>query len=265
MEKIDWHRLFGVTVADLFSDLPFNVELEKDLSLRQQFLDVVVVRREPGEIGQELPDGLDNLADHNLITYKSMREALNNDAIVEFIAYMVSYRKQVGPSGNWLPLEDLSLYAICTRSPQNLAPAFSLKPLDAAKPGVYDLEVGHIPIRAIVLSEIRATDANRVWNIFSGRENLLRAAARTYRPKLSDTSTVLDRLFLFYRMEGLNMPYTIEEFYKETLPEFLAKIPPEERLKGMSPEDLVKSLSVEQLKQLKALLAQDTEKQTRDE
>ena len=167
------------------------------------------------------------------------------------------------------------MYAICTRHPQSLAPAFTLKPLDPARPGVYDFQVGRVPMRAIVLSEIRPTDANRVWNIFSARENLIRAAALTFRPKRSNTSTVLDQLFLFYRMEGLNMPYSIEEFYKDTLPEFLAKIPPEERLKGLppeellkrvSPEDLANLLSVEQFEQLKALFAQrhDPEKHTPD-
>ncbi len=41
---IDWHRLFGLTLTDFFTGTSYTVELEKDLSLRQQFLDVVVIK-----------------------------------------------------------------------------------------------------------------------------------------------------------------------------------------------------------------------------
>ena len=50
---------------------PFTMELEKDLSKRQQLLDAVVVRRGAGEVTCLLPDGLDDFVDHNLITFKS--------------------------------------------------------------------------------------------------------------------------------------------------------------------------------------------------
>jgi hypothetical protein len=36
--------------------------LEKDLSLKQQFLDVVILRRGSGNLTGRLPDGLENLA-----------------------------------------------------------------------------------------------------------------------------------------------------------------------------------------------------------
>ncbi len=47
-EQRDWHRLFGLILTDFFSGTPFRVEMEKDLSLKKQLLDVVVVRREGG-------------------------------------------------------------------------------------------------------------------------------------------------------------------------------------------------------------------------
>lgn len=94
---IQWHRLFGLALVDFFSGSPFVVELEKDLSIKQQFLDVVILRKEEGEFqgspdavgfgtnpysivdsrfrkilfqnqrNRNLPDGLDNLAQHNLL------------------------------------------------------------------------------------------------------------------------------------------------------------------------------------------------------
>lgn len=138
-EQVNRHRLFGVAAADFFSDLPFSVELEKDLSQRRQFLDVVVVRRAPGEIRQELPDGLEGLADHNLMTYKSLREAPDADAVEELIGHGGNYRKRVAAPGEWLPRSAAALYAVCTRHPRKPAGEVGFAPADAAKPGVYEL------------------------------------------------------------------------------------------------------------------------------
>ena len=62
---VDWHRLFGLALTDFFAGSPFTVELEKELSLKQQRLDVVVLRQEPGDFSGRLPDGLENLAEHS--------------------------------------------------------------------------------------------------------------------------------------------------------------------------------------------------------
>ena len=49
---MDWHRLFGLLLTDFFTGSPYVVELEKDLSIKQQFLDVVVLRKRNGGHGQ---------------------------------------------------------------------------------------------------------------------------------------------------------------------------------------------------------------------
>jgi hypothetical protein len=41
----DWHRLFGLLLTDFFTNSPFEVDVERDLSMQQQLLDVVIVRR----------------------------------------------------------------------------------------------------------------------------------------------------------------------------------------------------------------------------
>src|ERR1700722_13618467 len=91
----EWHRLFGLLLTDFFTGSPFTVEVESDLSLQQQFLDVVIVRRGPGEFDGELPDGLDDLIEHNLITFKSHRESLDAWAMKELVGHYVVYRKLV--------------------------------------------------------------------------------------------------------------------------------------------------------------------------
>ena len=73
----DWHRLFGLLLTDFFTGSPFRVEVERDLSVQQQFLDVTIVRRVRGRFAGRLPDGLEELRPHNLMTFKSHHEALD--------------------------------------------------------------------------------------------------------------------------------------------------------------------------------------------
>jgi len=61
-KQIDWHRTFGLTLTDFFTDSNFQVELEKELSVKKQFLDVVIIKKTEGKPIKTLPDGLDNLA-----------------------------------------------------------------------------------------------------------------------------------------------------------------------------------------------------------
>ena len=115
----DWHRLFGLLLADFFTESPFAVDIERDLSQQQQLLDVVIVRRGRGRFASRLPDGLDGLADHNLITFKSHREALDGWALKELVGHYVAYRKLVSalPSG-LLPKDRFRLYAVAARFPR---------------------------------------------------------------------------------------------------------------------------------------------------
>ena len=81
----DWHRLFGTMLKGVFDGSDWDVDLELDLSIKQQFLDIVVIRRGQGHKTPILPDGLGPLADHNLITYKSLHEPLDDWALKELV------------------------------------------------------------------------------------------------------------------------------------------------------------------------------------
>src|SRR4051794_38578126 len=94
----DWHRLFGLLLTDFFTDTPFEVEIEKDLSKQQQFLDVVILHKGEGKFEGRLPDGLGELAVYNLITFKSHHEALDAWAMKELIGHYVAYRKLISTS-----------------------------------------------------------------------------------------------------------------------------------------------------------------------
>src|SRR5438105_7618143 len=145
---MNWHRLFGLLLTDFFTGSPFVVELEKDLSMKKQLLDVVILRKGQGQFSGCLPDGLDNLATHNLITFKSHQEALDDWALKELTGHYVNYRKQVSTSlGKLLPEQRFRLYAVCSRYPQNLANAVSWRPLQG---GVYECRRGSDVIHVVV-------------------------------------------------------------------------------------------------------------------
>lgn len=110
--RFDWHRLFGTMLRDFFTGSPFTVDTEKDLSVQKQLLDVVIVRQGKQRFTERLPDGLDDLGAHNLITFKSFREALEDWVFKELTAHYVNYRKQtLSAEDEMLPEEQFRLYA----------------------------------------------------------------------------------------------------------------------------------------------------------
>src|SRR5207248_10485496 len=139
-------------LADFFTGSPFTVEVERDLSEQQQLLDVVIVRRGRGRFVGRLPDGLDSLAAHNLITFKSHREALDAWAMKELIGHYVAYRKLVSRSpSELLPENRFRLYAVCARSPHNLSQQV---PWQGRRPGVDDCGWGTDVVRVVVAGEL---------------------------------------------------------------------------------------------------------------
>ena len=77
-----WRRLFGITLTDQFTGTPWQLELERDLAPARQFIDVIIVRRQSPPLSEvdanlDLPDGLEELRRHNLLTFKSRHEALS--------------------------------------------------------------------------------------------------------------------------------------------------------------------------------------------
>jgi hypothetical protein len=246
-EPRPFHRLFRLTWSDFFQGAASNVEAEIDLSLKRQLLDLAFVRTGPEPLPRRLPDGFEDLAVHNLVTFKSHQEALDAWALWELIGHFVNYRKQVSPSwDDLLPEEDFRLFAVGARYPQGLARRV---PLASSQEGVYEVEALGLPIRIIVASQLPEEEHNAMLHLFSAREGLLRYGREHYRPQSPETSTVLFELFKTYS-EDPNMPDTLKEFARETIDRFLASLPPEERLKGLSAEEVIRALPPETLKAL---------------
>jgi hypothetical protein len=250
----DWHRLFGLLLTDFFSGSPFVVEVERDLSQQQQFLDVVVVRRRRGKFGGDLPDGLGELAEHNLITFKSLHEALDDWAIRELIGSYVAYRKLVSPSpSELLPEDRFRLYAVGARFPHNLA---GQVPWQERQAGVYDYRWGLDTIRVIVAGQLPREVHNAPLHLFSASAELVGFAGGAYRRRSEQTSRLLGQLFERLREEGFAMAFTMEDFNRQYIKEHFAQLTPQEQreaLEGLSPEyrgEVLRSLPPEQRREV---------------
>lgn len=168
-------------LTDFFTGSQFTVEIERDLSEQQQFLDVLIVRRGRGRFLGRLPDGLEDLAPHNLITFKSHREALDPWAMKELLSHSVAYRKLVSPS-----------------------------------------------------------------------PELIGFGQRTYRQRSARTSRLFGKLFESLQEEDFAMSYTREDFERDYVKDHFPKLLPEERrevLQSLPPEDRLAGLSEEQIRQ----------------
>jgi hypothetical protein len=241
---INWHHLFGVGLIDLFKNSDFKVELEKELSIKKQLLDIVIIQQQGDKKPEPLPDGLEELNHYNLITYKSLRESLNAWTIEELIGYYSNYRKVISPKHKLLPVDQFQLYAISTRYPSKLLQ----KPLHfiQKQAGVFDLQWGHRTIKLIVLSRLAHSPQNGFWHLFGGSTESFSYGDQVYRWQEPIQRSVLNRLNQLYRKEGYDMPYTMEDFLRESTLEGLHLLSAEERVKGLPPEERVKGLLPEE-------------------
>jgi hypothetical protein len=246
MKLTDWHRLFGMTLTDFFTGTNYDVDLEKDLSLKQQILDIVIIEKTEGTPPEALPDGLENLGKHNLLSYKSMRESFSAWAVEELIGHFVNYRKQSSPSlKKLLPEKDFRLYAVSTRYPAKLAKQVPLKEVTK---GIYDLRWGIREIRLIVSSQIKKEERNAPWLMFSAVEEKVRYGFSRYSGKLDEMSITINDLLAAYQKEGvITMPYTLEDYRRDIKERALKMMTPEERLRGLPPEERLRGLPAEEI------------------
>jgi hypothetical protein len=243
--------LFGLLLTDFFSGSPFAVEVERDLSVQQQFLDITIVRRRRGRFGGRLPDGLEGLRQHNLMSFKSHHEALDDWAMKELVGAYVAYRKLVSLSpSDLLPASNFGLYAVAARFPQRLSQQI---PWQRLQDGVYDCLWGTDTIRVLVAGQLSRAAHNAPLHLFSAAPELVGFGRITYERRSADTSALLGQLLDRLCEEGFAMPYTMEDFQRQYAKEHFAKLTPEEQreaLESLPPDerrDVLRSLPAEEL------------------
>jgi len=272
---LQWHDLLGAVLIEFFENSPYVVQTEVDLSLRKQYLDFVVIRKSEGELDRPLPDGMSHLSAHNLISFKSHQDTLSFWSILELVAYYVNYRKQVSQSRNdLLPEDQFRLVAITARFPEQLAEQIAM---ENREPGVYDVHIGPLKIRVLVIRSLPGKPANAMLKLFSAVPAQIEYACRHYRILSQQTTGIVQGLINTYSKEDPSMASTMEEITRKirndaldtaTLDDFLKRfpidhllknvpldqwlkgVPPEDRLKGMPPEDRLKGLSPQEIDDL---------------
>jgi len=239
---MDWHCLFGLILTDHLSGTPFIVELEKDLSFKKQYLDVVILRKTAGVVPFRLPDGLDDLVDHNLITFKSHHEAFDAWAVKEVMAHFVNYRKQVSPSlDELIPEARIRCYGVCARFPMQLQGIMAER-----RQGVWECPWGTDLVRVLVLRDLPREEHNAPLHLFSAAREQVQYGQAHYRQRSRDTNTLVGSLLDRYEKEGLPMPYTMEDFRREAKKDALMALTPDERLEGLAPAKLLEKLTPEE-------------------
>src|SRR5258708_1811261 len=189
---IPWHRIFGMALTQYFAGTAWQVDVEVDLSLQQQRLDIVILRRKGVSTPLQWPDGFGTPADYNLLTFKALQDPLDAWALKELAAHSVNYRKQISPNANQLlPESHFRLLAASMRFPQRLASQVALQPQG---PGAYDVVWGVETIRILVLREMPEAEQNVVWNLFSGDPQRIATAFQRLQPQLASWSSLLNKL-----------------------------------------------------------------------
>jgi hypothetical protein len=243
---IPWHRIFGMALTQYFAGTAWKVEVEVDLSLQQQRLDVVILRHIADAPQPQWPDGFGTPAEYNLLTFKALQDPLDAFTLKELAAHCVNYRKYISPDiHHLLPEEHFRLFAVSMRFPRNLADRVALQPQG---PGAYDVQWGTDTIRVLVLREMPEAEQNLVWNLFSGdQERIARAFQRLQPRQLQSWSSTVNQLLTFYGLEGMPMPYTMEDLEREVQERLLRQLTPEQLLARLTPEQRLAGLSREQI------------------
>jgi len=252
---IKWHELFGLNLKDFFFQSNFEVKTEQNMSFQAQYVDVLIISKSEGKPLTQVPDGFEFLKEHNILTYKSLNQSLDQWTIVEILGHYVNYRKTVTTNNKLLPQSKFQVFAVCTSYPQKLL-GFEKhfgQEIQKIKQGVYKITspfIGSIII--LVLSRMAQQEQNALWQLFSGHGQGFKYGDVHYQWRVPMDKSLLNQLYQLYLKEEVKMPYTFEEFHRDYTMPFIESlpfemrlkgIPTQERLKGLAPDDRLKGLA----------------------
>jgi hypothetical protein len=244
----DWHRIFAVSLADTVTGWPFRVIQELELAQIKQRLDAAIIRAEgtPGQTDRpDLPDGLTDLAEHNIVTYKSIRESLGRSAMWELVSNTVLYAKQEWRR-SWAKAirrtGRLRLIAVATQRPNWLSSSHAI-----LAPGVWEVDFLGLALRVIVPRNVEFIPRNSLWHLLSGDPQRVEYGLQHYQMRDASLYNILNELKRNYSLEGIEMPYTIEDYKREVARELLVEMSPEEVLEYVNHRKLLEKMSAEEV------------------
>jgi hypothetical protein len=110
--RTKWHRLLGLVLKPLFEQLGFETLTEVDLAMKEQRIDLVVIKKKSNKIDfSRLPkvywEAFEDLNDYNLISFKTYSESFSQRSLEELYGHLTNYYKI-----NGLKRSKINLYAI---------------------------------------------------------------------------------------------------------------------------------------------------------
>ena len=246
-ERNQWHRILTTVLGCEVARFSFRLESEVDVSI-PQILDATVsalersdeIKATSGENSRELPDGLTELRDYNLVTIK-IEETLDIGALKELISYEVLYRKTFARSEKkknaWkkLPDKKLGLYAISAKQPSTPEMKKILKPTE--QPGVFtvDLLGEEDAITVIVPWKTRRIPRNALWHLVSLHPDQMKFGAENFDWNFPSGGVIYNSIADYLNKQGIKMA-TLEdnitalarsntESYLKEHPEYLKEHP----------------------------------------
>jgi hypothetical protein len=218
-DRTQWHRLLGLVLEPLFRELGYETLIEEDVSSKQQFVDIVAIKKSTvldklSLLPKIYWEAFEDFNDHNLLSFKSYSESFNPESCEELYGHLTNYKKK-----NNLKAEQVNLYALVHHYPQKLlSPYEKTRFFKTVKEGeIFDLDLEGIKrIRFIVA---RKTD-NPVLGLFSGDRDKVFNCYKILEEQttiLKGLSSYLNKIQEYYGVE-VNWMYTKEDFFKDYPP-----------------------------------------------
>lgn len=117
---------------------------------------------------------------------------------------------------------------------------------------MYDCRWGTDTVRVVVAGELPQEAHNAPLHLFSASPELVGFGGRAYQRRSEDASALLTLLYEGLEAEGVAMPFTMEDFRRQFLRESLQRLSPKERakmLKAIPPEERLAGLTEEQIRE----------------
>lgn len=254
--KIRWHRLLGGLFEDLLTPVGISVFAEFSVMSQSPVADILLLKKAHGgwtsEQLKRLPDGIrETRARHVLIEFK-YTESVGENTFRQMVGYEYFYR-----SARHIGGKDVQPFVISSKIPrQSILDTFGYCP--AGKSGVYHSNHPLLEkIRLLSLNELSDEFHNAFVKCFASRKKNKRLAFGTLaRCGLANFQQqiqwFIEGLWRYWFTEKGDVmkpneitPESIKEMGQMWGDFVLSNLTPEERLKGLGPEQILKYLQSE--------------------
>ncbi len=237
-----------------FRQLNIPLQTEVEVSRMPRTIDALIVLDQEADLQMvRAQTPFDHFRRYNLVEFKGVRDALTRSGY-----QLILGRAHLYIGENDLSPEQMTVTIVCARKPRKLLSQIRFQ---AVRDGVY-VRHSELSVYLIVINELPIVPQNYPLLLFA-------SSKQKFQPFLQQTLEVenLDYISFAYRLrpqltkEVLTMAgrhhipkKDLEFMAKDIGPELLPFLSPEERLRGLSLEEILRELNAEERRTLKQLL-----------